>query len=303
MKEDILKYTVMDKDAGVKLDSILRSRMNLSRRIIIGLKKSNNIFINGQRSHTNTIVKDGDEVSVNLVKDESQDIEPEDIPIDVVYEDWDLLIINKQPGIVVHPTKGHPQGTLSNGIVYHWRKSGESNIVRLVNRLDRDTSGLIIIAKNQFAHQAMAKLMDAGLVEKTYTAVVHGVVEKDEGTIDLPIDRPTRESIKREVMETGIRAVTHYRTIERFNDASLLEIKLETGKTHQIRVHMTYTGHPLFGDTLYGETDDSHLIVRQALHAVRLVFPHPRSGEKLDINAALPLDIQDLIDILSAEKK
>jgi pseudouridine synthase, RluA family len=298
MKEDILKYTVTDKDAGAKLDSILRSKMNLSRRMVTGLKKSNNIFINGKRSLTNTIVSEGDEVAVNLIKDESQDIEPEDIPIDIIFEDRDLLIANKQPGIVVHPTKGHPQGTLSNGIIYHWRKNGESNIVRLVNRLDRDTSGLIIIAKNQFTHQAMAKLMDGGLVEKTYTAVVHGVVEKDEGTIDLPIDRPTWESIKREVMETGIRAVTHYRTVERFENASLLEIKLETGKTHQIRVHMTYTGHPLFGDTLYGESDDSRLITRQALHAVRLTFPHPRSGEKLDITAALPEDIQNLISLL-----
>jgi 23S rRNA pseudouridine1911/1915/1917 synthase len=302
MKEDLLSYTAKPDDEGVKIDSILRNKLNLSRRIIIGLKKNNNIFLNGETAFTNAKVKVGDEISVNLVKEESQNIEPEDIPIDIVYEDRDLLIINKQPGLVVHPTKGHQSGTLSNGVIFHWRQRGEGTIVRLVNRLDRDTSGLVIIAKNQFAHQAMAKQMDVNAVEKIYFAVVHGALSCQEGTIDLPIDRPTYESIKREVMKTGIRAVTHFRVVESFNEGSLLEIKLETGKTHQIRVHMSHSGHPLYGDTLYGESDDSLLIGRQALHAARLVFSHPREGTPMDIRAELPEDIKILIEKLREKK-
>lgn len=298
MKEDILKYTVKEKDAGVKLDSILRNNMNLSRRIITGLKKNNYIYVNGERTLTNYIVRAGDIVSVNIAKKESQDIEPQNIPIDIVFEDRDLLIVNKQPGLVVHPTKGHPEGTLSNAVMYHWKETGENNIVRLVNRLDRDTSGLVVIAKNQFSHQAMAKQMIDGRVKKIYCAVVHGIPDEDEGVIDLPIARPTRESIKREVMDDGQRAVTHYRVLKKFNDASLLSIRLETGKTHQIRVHMSHTGHPIYGDTLYGTDDDSNFIARQALHASQLMFSHPRSGEDMDIKSELPQDMEDLINML-----
>lgn len=297
MEEDILKYSVKDIDAGVKVDSILRNRMNLSRRMITGLKKRNFIFLNGEKVFTNAIVCAGDVVSVNIAKEESQDIEPQYIPIDIVFEDRDLLIVNKQPGLVVHPTRGHPEGTLSNAVMYHWKENRENTIVRLVNRLDRDTSGLVIIAKNQFSHQAMAKLMAEGMVKKIYGAVVHGIPD-DEGVIDLPIDRPTRESIKREVNENGQRAITHYRVLKKFNGASLLEIRLGTGKTHQIRVHMSYTGHPIFGDTLYGTDDDSPFIGRQALHACRLMFAHPRTGEPMDIRTELPGDIKNLIEIL-----
>jgi 23S rRNA pseudouridine1911/1915/1917 synthase len=200
MKDDFLEYTVRDIDDGSKLDSILKTRLNLSRRIITGLKKTNNIFLNNERVFTSATVAPGDVVSVNISKEESQDIEAQYIPIDIRYEDKDLLIVSKQPGIVVHPTKGHPEGTLSNGKMFHWKQKGENNIVRLVNRLDRDTSGLVIIAKNQFTHQAMAKQLDGDLIKKIYIAVAHGIVKEDSGTIDLPIDRPSWESIKREVM-------------------------------------------------------------------------------------------------------
>ena len=298
MEKDLLKYTVKQEDVGRKIDAILKNRMNISRRMITGLKKNNSIFLNGKQAFTNIKVNVNDEVSVNIVKDESQDIEPQDIPIEIVFEDNDLLILNKQPGIVVHPTKNYLDGTLANGIVNHWREKGESTIVRLVNRLDRDTSGLIIIAKNQFCHQAMAKQMDVDNVEKKYYAIVHGDLEKDEGTIDLPIDRPTYQSIKRDVMEEGTKAVTHYWVVERFNNATLVEIRLETGKTHQIRVHMTHIGHPLFGDTLYGDSDDMDFISRQALHAYMLKFNHPRSGEHMKLCADLPKDMRILIQRL-----
>lgn len=298
MDKDFLRYTACAGDEGLKIDNILKNKLNLSRRLITSMKKNNAIFLNGSPAFVNVRVNVGDEISVNIVKSESQDIEPQYIPLDIVYEDRDLLILNKQPGIVVHPTKGHPEGTLSNGIIYHWRKNGEYTIVRLVNRLDRDTSGLIIIAKNQFSHQAMAKQMENNMVNKIYNAVVHGNVEEGEGTIDLPIDRPSYDSIKRVVMEDGQRAVTHYRVIKNLNDAALLEIKLETGKTHQIRVHMSHIGHPLFGDTLYGSYDDSELILRQALHASMLEFNHPRTGERMALKASIPQDMKRLIDRL-----
>lgn len=301
MKKDFLKYRVNEEDDGAKLGSILRRNMNLSGRIITGLKKRNNIFLNGKSSFVSAIVHNGDEVVVNLFKEESQNIEPQYIPLDIAFEDEDLLIINKQPGLVVHPTKGHPDGTLSNGVIYYWREKGEGNIVRLVNRLDRDTSGLVIIAKNQFSHQALAKCLDAGTVEKTYYAVVHGFFAEEEGTIDLPIDRPTRESIRREVIESGQRAVTHYRTVERLGEDSLVELKLETGRTHQIRVHMSYLNHPIYGDTLYGETDDREFIGRQALHARRLRFKHPRTAEVIDIKAEVPEDMKLLMRKLRKE--
>lgn len=298
MKNDFLKYMVENNDEGNKLDNVLRARMNLSRRMITGLKKSNGIFLNGIPVFVNVLVKIGDEVTVNISKEESQDIKPQDIPIDIAFEDADLLILNKQPGIVVHPTKGHFEGTLSNGIIFYFREKGENTIVRLVNRLDRDTSGLLIIAKNQFSHQALAKQLDANIIDKIYLTVVHGVVNDNEGTIDLPIDLPTKEAIKREVISTGYRAVTHYKVLERFKNATLLEIKLETGKTHQIRVHMSHINHPLFGDTLYGISDDSSFIERQALHAYKLLFNHPRSGEKMHIEAGLPEDIEALLEKL-----
>lgn len=298
MESDFLRYTAEEKDGNTKLDSILRTRMNLSRRMITGLKRTNGIYLNDMPVHANAVVKEGDIVSVDISKEESQDIAPQYMPLDIVFEDRDLLIVNKQPGVVVHPTKGHPEGTLSNGIMFHWKEIGEDNIVRLVNRLDRDTSGLVMIAKNQYTHQAMAKQLDADLVRKIYLSVVHGEMKDDRGTIDLPIDRPSWQSIKREVMEEGYRAVTHYNVVERFNGAALLEIRLETGKTHQIRVHMSHIGHPIFGDTLYGCEDDSAYIGRQALHAVKLMFSHPRTGEEMSVQAQLPEDISILIEKL-----
>lgn len=298
MKKDLLKYRVLEQDESLKIDSILRTRLNLSRRIITGMKKNNSIYLNGSPVFVNIKVKAGDEVSVNIVKEESQDIQGEDIPIHIVFEDKDLLILNKQPGIVVHPTKGHPTGTLSNGIIYHWRERGENTIVRLVNRLDRDTSGLIIIAKNQFSHQAMAKQLEENVVQKIYNTLVHGKVPDDEGTIDLPIGRPSYDSVKRVVMEEGQRAVTHYKVLERFKNSTFLQVNLETGKTHQIRVHLSHVGYPLFGDTLYSDCDDGEYIGRQALHAAMLTFNHPRSGEKMNVRAELPEDMKLLIEKL-----
>ena len=194
---------------------------------------------------------------------------------------------------MVHPTRGYPFGTLANGVLYYFKEKGENCIVRLVSRLDRDTSGLIIIAKNQFSHMALARDMHGNDVlksdlkkqsqqnktfEKSYMAVVHGNMENKSGTIDLPIGNPNEDSAKREVWEDGQRSITHYEVIESFKNGDLLKVTLETGRTHQIRVHLSHIGHPLYGDSLYG-TCESEYIDRQALHAYKLIIPHPRTGE------------------------
>jgi len=200
--------------------------------------------------------------------------------------------------MVVHPTKSHPTGTLSNGILNYFIKNKENCIVRLVSRLDMDTSGLIMVAKNQFAHMNLAKAMEENKIVKSYLAVVHGKLKSKEGVIDRQIGRPSEDSIKREVCSSGQRSVTHFKVIKEYEDSSLVELTLETGRTHQIRVHLSYLGNPIYGDTLYGVEEDYKVINRQALHAYKLIIPHPRTGEILSLVSNLPEDIDDLINKL-----
>ena len=205
--------------------------------------------------------------------------------------------------MVVHPTKRYQSGTLANGLLYYFKESKQDCIVRLVSRLDMDTSGLIIVAKNQYAHSELSNQMQNNNVEKRYLALVHGNFTEKEGTIDLPIYRPEIEGVMARVVDKrGQRSVTHYRVIESYKDAELVECLLETGRTHQIRVHMKAMGHPIYGDTLYGDTDDSALICRQALHAYKLKFQSPRTKEELALTANLPADIEKLIVSLKKAK-
>lgn len=294
-----LKYKITEEQDGKKLINFLKSGgLKISTRLSRRLIRGGLVFINGVSARNSDILKHGDCVEIVLDVDESQDIEAEDIPIDVVYEDKDLLIVNKPPYMVVHPTKSHQEGTLANGIINYFQKTEQNCIVRLVNRLDRDTSGLVIIAKSQFAHQAMAKKLDNKLIKKYYIAFVEGRLE-GEGTIDLPIDRPSPDSMKREVMEGGQRAVTHYKVIKSNDLMSQLMIRLETGKTHQIRVHMKSMGHPIVGDTLYG--NESPYIKRQALHAFKLEFSELRNASNIEVIAKIPDDMSELIKIVGIE--
>ncbi|MCX7694453.1 MAG: RluA family pseudouridine synthase [Caloramator sp.] len=287
-----LVFIVEENRVGVKISNYLKYEKNMSTRLIRKLSRRGNILVNDIPVKMDYVLKLDDKIEVILEAEESQDILPEDIPIDVVYEDTDLLIVNKPPFMVVHPTKGHPTGTLSNAVMNYFKNTNQNSIVRLVNRLDRDTSGLVMIAKSQFAHQQMANKMDRDEVEKYYIAVVEGCIE-GKGTIDLPIDRPSLDSIKREVMESGQRAVTHYEVLKSSKDMSVVLIRLETGKTHQIRVHFSHIGHPLVGDTLYGK--ESVLINRQALHAYKLRFKSIREEDIIEAVADIPEDIKALI--------
>ncbi|MHC6179052.1 RluA family pseudouridine synthase [Clostridium sp. JNZ X4-2] len=295
MEENKIIFKVTHEEEGLKLRAYLKKVQRLSSRLIKGAALSGRLEIDHKRVKLNHIVKEGESISLNLIKEESQNIEPEKMDIQVVYEDKDIIVVNKKPGIVVHPTRSYPNGTLANGLLYYFREKGENCIVRLVSRLDMDTSGLIIVGKNQFAHMCLARDMKSEDFQKSYIAVIHGKMDAQEGIIDLPIYRDGEAGIKRVVDERGQRSITHYRVIDDFKNDQLLRLTLETGRTHQIRVHLSHLGHPLYGDTLYGLEDDNQYIKRQALHAYRLKFPHPRGNKIMELESDIPQDIIELI--------
>lgn len=292
-----LEKKVSKEYEGATIREFLKEDLGLSSRLIRRSAIEKRILVNKKEVRMRYIVHTGDLVQINLQSDESQNITPEKMDLDIVYEDEDILVINKKPYIVVHPTKTYQSGTLANGVLFYFKETNQNCIVRLVSRLDMNTSGLIIIAKNQFAHMALSKEMEENNLEKRYLAIVHGNLKEKEGTIDAPIYRPDGEEFgtMRIVDERGQRSITHYKVIESFKDADLVECLLETGRTHQIRVHMKHLGHPIYGDTLYGFERDEELIPRQALHAYGLDFKSPKTKETLSLRAKLPDDMESLL--------
>lgn len=292
-----LEKKVSKEYEGVTIREFLKEDLGLSSRLIRRSAIEKRILVNKKEVRMRYIVHAGDLVQINLQSDESQNITPEKMDLDIVYEDEDILVINKKPYMVVHPTKSYQSGTLANGVLFYFKETNQNCIVRLVSRLDMNTSGLIIIAKNQFAHMALSKEMEENNLEKRYLAIVHGNLKEKEGTIDAPIYRPDGEEFgtMRIVDERGQRSITHYKVIESFKDADLVECLLETGRTHQIRVHMKHLGHPIYGDTLYGFEGDEVLIPRQALHAYGLDFKSPKTKETLSLRAKLPEDMESLL--------
>jgi len=297
----VITYKVGKEGQDVKIRDYMKENLNLSGRFIRGSAMDRRLRVNGKEVKLNYKLQEDDVIEVAVNADESQNIEGEDLNIKVIYEDDDLLIVDKPPFMVVHPTKSHPMGTLANGVIHHFRSNNDNSIVRLVSRLDRDTSGLIMIAKNQFSHMNLAKSMEKNLIKKSYLAIIHGNLENQEGTIDLPIGRPTDETIKRAVLEDGQRSITHYKIKESYKEGALVELVLETGRTHQIRVHLSYVGCPIYGEQLYSDFNDEELISRQALHAYALTLPHPRSGEILNFESTLPEDMTKLIHNLQSK--
>ena len=292
-----LEKKVSKEYEGATIREFLKEDLGLSSRLIRRSAIEKRILVNKKEVRMRYIVHSGDLVQINLQSDESQNITPEKMDLDIVYEDEDILVINKKPYMVVHPTKSYQSGTLANGVLFYFKETNQNCIVRLVSRLDMDTSGLIIIAKNQFAHMALSKEMEENNLEKRYLAIVHGNLKEKEGTIDAPIYRPDGEEFgtMRIVDERGQRSITHYKVIESFKDADLVECLLETGRTHQIRVHMKHLGHPIYGDTLYGFEGDEELIPRQALHAYGLDFKSPKTKETLSLRVKLPDDMESLL--------
>lgn len=292
-KYNIISYT---NDKEMILKDLLLDKLNFSVRSLSKMKREETILVNGEFKKLNTIIKKGDLIEIKI-DEEMANFEAQNLNLDIIYDDFDIIMVNKPPFMVVHPTKSHYNNTIANGITDYIIKKGEKVRVRFVNRLDMNTSGLVIVAKNAYAHHTLSNDMSNNKFEKTYITVVKGIVKDDKGTINKPIYRPTEDSIKRIVDDKGQESITHYKVIERLKDATVLEIKLETGRTHQIRVHMNYLGHGIIGDELYGYVNEE-LINRQALHAYKLEFEQPRTKEILRFEAKLPNDIKNLIEKL-----
>lgn len=297
-------HKVTPEDEGLQVKDIMRQYFDFSARLRNRIKREKLVTLNGSVTEGWIKTTAGDIVKITL-PDEKSNFLPQDIPLYPVFEDDDILVLNKQPGLIVHPTKGHPTGTVANALMSYMEKTGRHFKIRFVNRLDMDTSGLLVVAKNAYCQNDYTRQMKEGQVEKRYIAIVTGTPSSDSGIIDLPIGRPDPVDVRRGVMESGAPSVTHYRVLERFPSSvypcgySLVELLLETGRTHQIRVHMSHIGHPILGDRLYGG-ENIHLMERQSLHAARLSFTHPITKERLDIEAPIPDDMRRAIEKLRA---
>ena len=297
------QHTVTAEEEGLTINQILRLNYKFSSRFRTKMKYQSLVDLNGSPVPGYIRPAAGDVIGIRL-PEESSDFPPEDIPLDILYEDDDIMLINKQPGIIVHPTKGHPEHTVANGIMKYMADTGQSFKVRFANRIDMDTTGIIIVAKNANAQNDLSDQMRRNTVVKKYIALVEGTVADDHFEIDLPIGRPTQESIRRTVMEDGGKqARSEVRVLGRFASEelgtyTLVEVTLHTGRTHQIRVHLSHIGHVITGDELYGGS--AGLIGRQALHAYHIEFTHPVTRQHMSCDAPLPEDIRSAIGRLRA---
>lgn len=285
----IIKYVVKSEK---KLFNILKEDLEFSSRIIRKLKKDKKVVVNNIPLSFNARLRVGDTIVVTL-PDEVNIFNPEDMPIDVVYEDDHYIVLNKQPYIVVHPTKGHPFNTIANGVAFYMESQGDSYKIRFGNRLDRDTSGALIICKTGLGQKIVSDQMQAQTIVKEYDAIVHGIVLEDEGTIDEPIGLASEDTVHRIVRNDGSPSLTHYKVMKRMGDKTWLRIHLKTGRTHQIRVHLKHLGHIIIGDELYGSNHD--LIGRQALHACHLGF-NVIGGEAVDLWVEMPEDMKKIVE-------
>ena len=289
---------------AIRLDAYLAANTELTRSKLQKLIKDNGVELNGNPCKANSAVHAGDSIRITVpISDPDSLPEPENIPIDVVYEDDDLAVINKPKGMVVHPAPGNPTGTLVNALLYRFRSlSGSGGETRpgIVHRIDRLTSGLLVVAKNDAAHEALAKQFALHSAHREYLCLVHGNLKEDAGTVDAPIGRHKTDRKRMAVTEDGRRAVTHWRVLERFGTETLLDVSLETGRTHQIRVHMAYIKHPILGDEVYGSAASKLGLNGQALHGYRLTFVHPRTGETMTFTAPLPDDFRTALHRLGS---
>ena len=293
--ERIITYTIDNASTGLRIEQYLRRR-GYSYQNLARLKKMReSILLNGAWTYMRTAVKDDDILTVHIQEPESSpNIPPVKLPLDIVYEDEDIVVVNKPAGMPVHPSLNNYENSLANGLMYYYQEQGKPFIFRCTNRLDRDTSGLTVVAKHMVSSSILSSMGMRHEITREYLAIVRGALKPSEGTIDAPIGRTGSSLIERKIdFENGERAVTHYRVVEEQNGHSLVSLILETGRTHQIRVHMKYIGHPLVGDYLYNP--DMEYIDRQALHSHRLSFTHPVTGEKMEFTAPLPTDMRKIL--------
>lgn len=289
-----LTYVVTNSDESIK--QILKNKFNMSDRFILKLKSSNSIYINGVPVFINYKIQVNDILTIieNSKEDSSNIVPNSNIKLNILYEDDFLLIVDKPSNLPVHPSILHYEDSLSNAVKYYFDKIDLYKKIRPVNRLDKDTSGIVIFAKNEYIQECLVKQMKQNVFKKKYLAVLSGILDEAYGTISAPIARKNDSIIEREIREDGDLAISHFKVLERFNNMTLVEYTLETGRTHQLRVHSKYIGHPIVGDSLYGL--QSPLISRQALHAYEVSFVHPINKEKMLIHSDLPDDIKKLID-------
>lgn len=295
------EYLVPAEQAGERIDKFLtESCPDFSRSFLQKLLKSGLVDVNGKAVKTSYRMSSGDCISFEVPEAVEAEIKAEDIPLDILYEDEDLILINKPKGMVVHPAAGHYEGTLVNGLMYHCKDqlSGINGVMRpgIVHRIDMDTTGVLVVCKNDVSHNSIAEQLKVHSITRKYYAIVHGVLKEDDGTVNAPIGRHPTDRKKMSInSKNGRDAVTHYHVLERFRQYTFVECQLETGRTHQIRVHMTSIGHPLLGDEVYGPAKQPFKLQGQTLHAGVLGFVHPRTGEYMEFQAPLPEYFEELL--------
>lgn len=297
-----MKFLVEEDEVNLRLDVFIAGKMeDKSRAYIQNLIKEGNVVISGKVKKSNYKLKLKDVVEFSIPDNEKLDVEPENIPLDVLYEDKDVIVVNKPQGMVVHPAPGNYTGTLVNALLYHCTDlSGINGVLRpgIVHRIDKDTSGILVVAKNDAAHNSLAAQLKEHSMNRVYNALVEGVIKEDSGTVDKPIGRHPVDRIKMAVVKDGRHAVTHYNVLERYANNTLIECKLETGRTHQIRVHMSYIGHPIVGDPVYGYKKQKFNLQGQMLHARKLGFIHPSTGNYIEFSSELPDYFKKILKLL-----
>lgn len=306
MEDEGLFFNVLSEEAGIRLDVFLNEKIHdMSRSHIQKLIGENNIIVNNKSTRSSYKIRVGDIIKVVIPQPVKLDLIPEDIDIDILYEDEDIAVVNKPQGMVVHPAAGNYTGTLVNALLKRCSNLSSINgVIRpgIVHRIDKDTSGVLVIAKNDNSHKNLAEQIKNHSVKRIYIALVEGIIKVDSGTVNEQIGRHPVERKKMAVVtKNGRRAITHYRVLERYRENTLIEARLETGRTHQIRVHMAYIGHPLVGDPVYGYKKQKYKLAGQALHAKTLGFIHPTTGEYMEFTAPLPEYFENLLNKLRSK--
>lgn len=305
MGNDSYNYIISDENAGKRIDKYISEiHDEVSRTYIQKLISDGNITVNDKQIKSNYKLSCNDSVNVTIPELTEPDILAEDIPLDILYEDDDLIVVNKPKQMVVHPAKGHYSGTLVNALIYHCRDnlSGINGVLRpgIVHRIDSDTTGALVVCKNDFTHNMIAQQLKVHSITRKYVSIVYNVIKEDDGTVNAKIGRSPVDRLKMAAnVANGKEAVTHYHVLKRFKNFTYIECTLETGRTHQIRVHMASIGHPILGDQVYGPARCPYKLTGQTLHAKVLGFIHPRTGEYMEFEAPLPEYFKHLLNILN----
>lgn len=303
-----MNIKINKENVGKRIDSFIPIvQKDISRSMVQKLIEQNDIKVNGKKTKHSYKLKLNDEIEIIIPEAKEIDLKAQDIPLEVIYEDNDIIVINKTKGMVVHPANGNPDGTLVNAVMNLCKDSlsGIGGEIRpgIVHRLDKDTSGAIIVAKNDKAHIALSEQLKNHEIKKTYLALVRGIIKENEATINMPIARSKKDRKKMDVDKDGKEAITHFKVLERYkNKYTLLQINLETGRTHQIRVHLSHIGYPIIGDEVYSNGKNEWNVSGQCLHAWRLEFKHPITGKKISLEAEIPEYLKNIIKELEEEK-